>query len=556
LTQTAIFIGEDSSHGTRRQRRVKARGAAGRADPPTTVTSVLRYVRRIPPELACFSLVTAVYLVYFGLWGYDRFYWDSATYWRLGMDFEHNGHFSLAAYDDRLRGYSFPLLNHVLQSVASAVSVSDVTIVRIAGALSAAALGVVVLPRLARALFSEAAVGWGRVLALNGLIFLYWRGHFEFPLSDFPALLATSIGILGLLRGNVAGYFMAGVGFGLAANIRPAYLPVAVVALAAVALLPLRPWEWLRRGKAVTLVALGMLLVSAPQIAINHHQRGGWSPLIPGAGDLTNARLSAGMYVQRTETYVGPRDEYPRSLVFYFDPVGSKVYDEERVDETLGTREYLGIVLRHPIAMAASYLLHTFNGFDVKYPTPYVRDLRATSILLSLFQYTVLFAGAMWLLLPEGRQSLGRIRWLGIVVLVVPTLTAITSALEPRYFLPLHMLVYMLVCFGPWTRELLLAGGTSRRLRMAVPCVVFVAGCVILSSATQAQIEYPLSAGANRVVIASDAQKAASIPGDRSRQSPPSEGAATPARRTGSAHLPRSRRRTAEHPRGGAARHG
>ena len=64
----------------------------------------------------------------------------------------------------------------------------DVTVVKIFGALLAATLGVVVLPRLARALFPNAALSWDRILALNALLFLYWRDHFDFPLADFPAL--------------------------------------------------------------------------------------------------------------------------------------------------------------------------------------------------------------------------------------------------------------------------------------------------------------------------------------------------------------------------------
>ena len=41
--------------------------------------------------------------------------------------------------------------------------------------------------------------------------------------------------------------------------------------------------------------------------------------------------------------------------------------------------------------MTASYARHLFNGLDVKYPTPYIRDLDNTSTALSLLQYTLLF---------------------------------------------------------------------------------------------------------------------------------------------------------------------
>jgi hypothetical protein len=184
--------------------------------------------------------VAAVYAIHLFASGYDRFYYDSAVYWQLGDRFERDGHFSLFAYRDLVggysRGYSLPLLNHVLHVVGSAVGMNDVTVVKVFGALLAATLGVVVAPRLARELFPAASIGIGSVLALNALVFVFWRDHFDFPLSDFPALLLACVGTIGLLRAGRSGYVVAGVCFGLAANMRPAYLPALLVAVLAAGL--------------------------------------------------------------------------------------------------------------------------------------------------------------------------------------------------------------------------------------------------------------------------------------------------------------------------------
>ena len=51
----------------------------------------------------------------------------------------------------------------------------------------------------ARELFPAASIGPGRALALNALIFLYWRDHFDFSLSDFPSLLVAIVGLLILM---------------------------------------------------------------------------------------------------------------------------------------------------------------------------------------------------------------------------------------------------------------------------------------------------------------------------------------------------------------------
>lgn len=445
-------------------------------------------------ELVCFPLVAAVYLTHLLVSGYDRFYYDAGHYWQLAGRFEVNGHYSLLAYDDVFRGYSIPLLSRDLQAVAAMAGLGAMTIVKIFGALLAATLGVVVIPRLARRLFPGASISLGRVLALNALIFLYWRDHFDFPLSDFPALLAAAVGLLGLLRATALGYVVAGVGLGLAANMRPAYLPTVIAALAVAALFPLRPWNLRRRSVAVVLVLAGALVASMPQTLINHHQRGSWSPLIPGGKSIAMLQLTQGMLAQKYETYVGPSAGYPQPEVAYLDPSTARVLEEEHVSEITSYGKYARIVLHHPVRMAASYVRHIFNGLDVRYPTPYVRDLGDSSIVLSLLQYTLVFVAIARLLLPEARRALGRIRWAGVIVLVSPCLTAIPGAIEPRFFLPLQILIYMLVCFGPATRASFVEGGLGRRVALAATYAAFLLVCVSLSSATLAQIEHPASA--------------------------------------------------------------
>lgn len=448
-------------------------------------------LRRIPFEFFCFPLVAGVYAVHLFLSGYDQFYYDALRYWEAGQLFDVGGHFSLLSFDYPHRGYALPLQNRGLQEVASAATLGGVTIVKIWGALLAATLGVLVLPRVARRLFPSARIDAGRVLALNGLIFLFWRDHFDFPLSDFPALLVACVALIGLLRATPAGYVVAGVGFGLAANVRPEYLPALAVSILVAAALPYRPWEWRRRGIATVLVVAGALATSLPQILINHRHHDTWSPVVPGGRDIAMLQLTDGFRAQKYETYVGDPAGYPQPEVFYLDPATLHVLDQEHVSEISSYGQYVRIVVHHPAELAASYGRHVFNGLDVRYPTPYIRDLDDTSIVLSLLQYTLMFMAIARMLLPDARRALGRIRWAGIVVLLSPCVTAIPGAVEPRFFLPVQMLIYMLVCFGPDPRAAFLAGGAGRRVGLAVTYVAFVLACLTLSSATLAQLEHP-----------------------------------------------------------------
>jgi hypothetical protein len=458
-------------------------------------------VGRVPAEAACFCLVVAVYLVHLFASGYDTFYYDSNEYWEAGKLFNDGTGFSLLSYDYEWRGYSIPLLSHILDSIGGALGLGDVTIVKIFGALLAATLGVVVLPRLAKALFPNAALGWGRVLALNGLLFLYWRDHFDFPLADFPALTAASIGVIFLLRREIWGYALGGLSFGLAANMRGNYWFALVAAVLVAALVPARSWNWRTRGTAVGLMVAGALVASLPQVLMNHRHHDTWSPSIPIAREANLVTTWLGMRAQKYETFVGPSTEYPQSGVAYLDPSTLRLLEEEGITPVIrlgrpsfpSSRRYVRLVLEHPLEMSASYFRHVFNGLDVKYPTPYVRDLDDTSVLLSLLQYTILFIAFARLVVPAARRTLGRIRWSGVVVLLSACIGVIATQAEPRYFLPLTALVYMLVCFGPSTRKSLLGKSTARRVAIGVAYAAFLFGCMTLSSATEDQIEFPES---------------------------------------------------------------
>ena len=448
-------------------------------------------LRRIPGEPACFAVVALAYLVHLFVAGEDRFYYDSFRYWEISKLFDQNGDFSLLAFDYPSRGYSLPLVLHVLDSVGGALGLGDPTIVKVFGALLAATLGVIVAPRLARALFPAATVTWTRVLALNALLFVYWRDHFGFPLSDFPALLLACIGLLGLLRRTSAGYVVAGLGLLLAANMRPAYLPAAALAIV---LAGVTPWHGLtieRRLSAVGFVLVGALAATLPQMLINHRHHETWSPLASGSKEISMLQLTQGMVNQKYETFVGDRSEYPTPEVFYRDPAGAHVLAKEGVTEITSYGQYAGIVFRNPAEIAANWSRHMFNGLDVRYPTPYIRDLDNTSLALSIFQYTLIFLATVRLVLPEARRALGPVRWAGVAVLVSPIVSAIPGAVEPRFFLPLQLLVYVLVCFGPATRATMLSGSTARRSAFAALYLFFVLGCVTLSSATLSQLEHP-----------------------------------------------------------------
>ena len=252
---------------------------------------------------------------------------------------------------------------------------------------------------------------------------------------------------------------------------------------------------------AAALVVAGAFVAIFPQMLITHHQRGSWSPTPPDARVIAMQQLSDGLVVQKYETFAGPTSRYPQPEVFFFDPATQHVLHEENLSTTekvLGQytaitsySQYLGVVVRHPVELAASYVRRVFNGLDVRYPTPYILDLGNTSVVLSLLEYSLIFGAFAWLVTPTLRRRLGSVRWTGVVVLLSPILTAIPSEAESRFFLPLQLLIYMLACFGLGAEGLFSRAGLERRVAFGVTYVGFLLVCLTLSTATQSHIEYP-----------------------------------------------------------------
>jgi hypothetical protein len=67
--------------------------------------------------------------------------------------------------------------------------------------------------------------------------------------------------------------------------------------------------------------------------------------------------------------------------------------------------------------------------------------------------------------------------------------------MEPRFFLPLYVLIYMLVCFSPQTLGATLPRSKRGRLALSLSCLAFVLGSLTLSLAVRGASEYPISAG-------------------------------------------------------------
>jgi hypothetical protein len=453
-------------------------------------------LRRIPSEWLAFAVVLAVYLVYLPLSGYDKLYFDGQRYLDLSRSFTHHGHFSLYGYVDPQRGYGYPLLLRELRAVTSPFGLGVENTTKGLNALVVALLGAVLMPTLAKRIFPGLRITVPRILAFNALLFVFWRDFLNFPLTDFPAITLVCGALLLALQPRWYLLALSGLAAGIALNFRPAYLLLSVllVPFAAYNFARGRPSRRLRHALvAAALVVVGIGVALAPQAAINHHTYHSLSPFPKGTHDLEGLQFTGGLQLQKYETTIDPTSS---PSVFFPDRKTQALLYEGGRTHVSSTAGYLDIVVSHPIAMASAYLRRLFNGLDIEYPSPYVRNIVGDrSWLRSLLLYSLIFVALNVILRASLRRRLGHIDWLLGVLWLLPAATAVSSAVEVRFFLPLTLLIWALVCFSDGLPASFRALGRPQKVVLIGVYCVFAIACFAMADSTYSLVSTTSIAG-------------------------------------------------------------
>lgn len=437
-------------------------------------------------EVHAFAIAFVIGLILAFLQGSKTFVYDAETYWNLADLFVKQGHWSLLNFDSDLRGYIPALLYGGLRSLAGAVGSDGSAVVQVFNALIFALIGAVLGPRLAQLTWKKAQFTLARRLALTGLLLLFWRGYLNFPLTDFPALAAALLALLAVSRTtSIGAMLVSGIAIGVAINMRPSYL-LLIPAIAVIALWNQRQAQpratAIRQGLRLAVVAVGIIAMLLPQALVTHRHYDMWSPIPGAARNLTGVQLAGGLMLQRYEAYVGEGRDSPRMA--YLDPHTTKIVAKLAPGYTVdGYGEYLDIILHHPVTTAGVFARHIINGMDQRYTTPYIEHLDTGGQRpLRAFGFLIVFLALLRLCWPAARRGLGDAQWRYPIALAITCATALPSAIETRFLLPLYLLCGLLVIAPGWPRSILGPADQPPRRRFAVPVGIFL-GLVIFIAA-------------------------------------------------------------------------
>ncbi|WP_216688538.1 hypothetical protein [Hymenobacter siberiensis] len=443
--------------------------------------------------------VLVLYAAYLPLSGYtvSQFRFDAAEYWEFSLKFTQNGGFSLLAFDAPMRGYLGPLLVLPARLLCHFTGWSMLTGAQVLGAGWAAVLFGVALPQLWAQATGRALSG-GRWLVLLSLSFVFWRDYFNFTLSDMPALALLLLSLAALARRGWGWAAVAGLLLAAAINIRPIYLASVpgVLWLLWKNTQPASGFSIWRSGAAL---AVGLALVWLPQFLINMRHFQQPTPLVlagqPGTAPLYLKQLTWGTAFQRYESSLIL--EIPRSLV-YADSVGQRALAAEPGHRFGSYGQYAKFALHQPISTSGRYLRHLFNGLDIRFPTPYPRQLQPPGqAALRLLNYALLGLGILLAIVAGLRNR--RLAWSSMAVgsliaLLLPCLLVLPTLMESRFLLPLHLLVLTMVAGtwqpGAWWREL----APVRRVALVAVAAGWLWGCWHVSEATAGQLRPPSEA--------------------------------------------------------------
>lgn len=458
---------------------------------------------KIGKYIASFSFLSFLssFLIFFGyacIKGIDTVYLDSIYYWNIGDSVFAGGKVDLLAFPQTYRGYFLHVLYGIIKRIGRKIFHSEMMGFWIFVALVMAATLTVILPSF----FNLVVSNWRDFLGLMaccGLLLYFWGDFFLYPLSDMPAIAFMCAGVMLLkramerLKGGNKPYITAlicGMCLYASYNIRVTYV-YGIVFIVLCMLFFYRNEKNII--KLLILCLVGGTIIAAPQMAINAHYTGQYSPRVlteqfnDVSANLQTTQVYWGSLYSRFESFVGNPSDYPYAAVNYFDPVGTEIFAREGVTEAnFSFSLFFKLIIKYPLDFAGIYARHLVSLLTPLFSQVYISEIVTVKVFRLIFIVILWLCWGVYTIYTKDRTRNCNLKDIIIIIgLLIPSILQFFGAPEMRFFFAVHLLLYFYVCYCLRWKELW-GYFKGHVIQCLVPCVViFFAWCSIIGSILQ-----------------------------------------------------------------------
>jgi hypothetical protein len=343
------------------------------------------------------------------------FVYDASTYWS-GSTALYSKVSTYTAGGLATRGALSPLVYAPAALVDRVFPGCGREAVLLENAVLLAVLGAVVLPLIARSLGARGPLALWTCAALTWFV---GERFAPYALMDLPTAAVFLGTALFASTRSMWGLALAGLGAGIAANLRPAYLAPAGVVLVGVAVL---------RRLGVLAFLAGAAVALLPQVFLNASHGNGYLPTPAGTQALAGFQADVASYTVKYDTIVtsSPPQQY------YCDPRMARLVDGHEVHSSGG---YVALILEHPLRSVPFLAEKLSTALAWSWNTPYGQPagVENPNAALPVVALTVLGLAALLLTARRGRDGYALLVLLAALATCVSLLT---SATETRFALP------------------------------------------------------------------------------------------------------------------------
>ena len=207
---------------------------------------------------------------------------------------------------------------------------------------------------------------------------------------------------------------------------------------------------------------LGFGLASYPQCAINKNHLGLYSPKVYTEAysgynsNLQTIQVLWGLKYPRFESYIGDIEKYKSAAVYFDDAIRNQIISKENISEdNFKLSTIVKVFIKYPLDTIGIYTRHLISLMTPAWNQVYITNLFTDKTFI------ILLSIAMWLLLGiqvcciVKKQDLHAQNIEYVIPILIPAFLQIFGAPELRFFFPVYILLYPIICYKLNYREIL-----------------------------------------------------------------------------------------------------